>query len=53
MATYRVYYIYHKVDQDLIEAESVDDAKAKWEAIGYDADLFIIEDEEGNQEVYD
>lgn len=50
---YRVAYTYNKYGEDEIEANSIDEAKAKWEDIGYDAELFFIEDEEGNQVIYD
>lgn len=50
---YRVAWIYTKFVEDYIEADSVDDAKEKWEELGLDADLFFIEDEEGVQTIYD
>lgn len=53
MAKFEVFYTYTKTNSDIIEAESVDDAKKKWEDMGYDAELFIIRDEEGNEVVYD
>lgn len=52
MQKYRVVYTYTKCGEDQIDAESFDDAKEKWENCGYDAELFFIEDEEGNQIIY-
>lgn len=50
---YEVIYTYTKTGSDFIEANSVDEAKQKWEDIGYDAELFIIRDENENEVVYD
>lgn len=50
---YEVIYTYTKTGSDFIEANSVDEAKHKWEDMGYDAELFIIRDENGNEVVYD
>lgn len=53
MAKYEVAYTVTKVETETIEASSVEEAKAKWEAMGYDAELFFIRDENGNEVVYD
>ena len=53
MKKYRVAWTVTKVEEDNIEAESIDDARQKWEAMGLDAELFFIEDEEGNQVIFD
>lgn len=50
---YEVIYTYTKTESDIIEANSVDEAQQKWEDMGYDAELFIIRDENGNEVVYD
>ena len=50
---YRVAFIRSVVDEEFIEARSVDDAQKQWEDKGYDADLFFIEDESGNQVIFD
>lgn len=50
---YRVAFIRSIVDEEIIDAESVDEAKKIWENEGLDADLFFIEDEEGNQVIFD
>lgn len=52
MSKFEVVYIISEVEEDIVEAESVDDAKEKWEAKGFDGDVFIIRDEEGNEVVY-
>lgn len=49
---YMVTWFEYKCYSDFIEAESVDEAKTKWEDFGIDGDLFLIEDEEGNQTIY-
>ena len=50
---YTVAYTFTKVGEDVIDANSVDEAKEKWEEMGYDAELFFIRDEQGNEVVYD
>ena len=53
---YRVAWIVQEVKEEWIEAESIDDAKAKWEDEPDYSDnrkLFFIEDEDGNQTIYD
>ena len=49
MDNYKVAYIIQKYEETTITAENVDEAKAKWEEEGIDADLFFIEDKAGNQ----
>ena len=53
MPKYRVAYTVTKVEEETIEAKDFDEAQAKWENEGLDAELFFIEDEEGNQIVFD
>ena len=53
MAQYEVAFTFAKVETEIIEANSVEEAKEKWEAMGYDAELFFIKDENGNEVVYD
>ncbi len=53
MSSYRVVYIKSVASEEWIEAESVDEARDIWEAEGHDGDLFFIEDDEGNQVIYD
>ena len=49
MASYVVTYDTHEVKQDIIEADSFDEAKALWnETSDFDYDLLFIEDENGN-----
>lgn len=50
---YRVCYIRSVVNEEYIEASSVDEAKKNWEEEGLDADLFFIEDENGHQVIFD
>ncbi len=50
---YEVAFTFRKVETETIEANSVEEAKEKWENIGYDAELFFIRDENGNEVVYD
>lgn len=55
MSKYRVVWIVHEVLEEQVEANSVGEAKAKWEAeteIFDNGELFFIEDEQGNQVVY-
>lgn len=52
MGTYRVVYTFLKVEEELVEADSIDEAKAKLEDEGFDADLFFIEDENGHRVEY-
>lgn len=49
---YRVVYTYTKCEEVIIEANNVDEAKEKWENEEFDAELFFIEDEEGEQKVF-
>lgn len=53
MAKYEVASTYTKVRTEIIEANSVEEAKEKWEAMGHDAELFYIKDENGHEVVYD
>ena len=53
MAKFRVAYTVTKVEEEMIEAKDFDEAQAKWEKEGCDAELFFIEDEAGNQIVFD
>lgn len=50
---YRVVYTVTAVKEIEVDADSVDEAQALWENDGYDGELFFIEDEEGNQVIYD
>ena len=50
---YRVVWTETVVSEEFIDANSVDEAKEKWEREGYDGELFFIEDEEGDQIIYD
>lgn len=50
---YRVVYTITTVKEIEVDADSVDEAQALWENDGYDGDLFFIEDESGNQVIYD
>ena len=50
---YRVVWMKTTVSEEQIEANSIDEAKEKWERLGCDGELFFIEDEEGDQVVYD
>ena len=49
---FRVVYTKTVVDEEWIEAATEDEAKAKWESEAGDEELFFIEDENGNQTVY-
>lgn len=56
MKQYRVVWIVKEVKEEWIEAESEEEAKAKWEDDLYYSDngeLFFIEDEDGSQTIYD
>ena len=53
MSKYRVAYTFVKVEEEFIDAESFDDARNKWEEEGLDAELFFIEDENGEQIIFD
>ena len=53
MPKFLVAYTISFVKEELIEAESVEDAKEKWEKLGLDAELFFIRDEEGKEVIYD
>ena len=50
---YTVGYTITKVEEEIIEANSIDEAKEKWEQMGYDAELFFIRDEQGKEIIYD
>jgi len=50
---YRVVYTITTVKEIDVDAASVDEAQAMWEDEGYDGELFFIEDENGNQVIYD
>lgn len=49
---YRVVFTQTAVNEIEVEAESVDEAKKKYEDIGLYAELFFIEDENGCQVIY-
>ena len=50
---YRVVYIVSDCREEYIEADSVDEAKSKWENEPNDGgELFFIESENGDQVVY-
>lgn len=51
---YRVVWIERNVREEIIEAESEDEAVREWEsAVWTDRDdLFYVEDEDGNQTIY-
>ena len=51
---YKVVWIIHDVREETIEANSEDEAMEQWrsEAWHDDDDLFFIEDENGNQTIY-
>ena len=53
MKKFRVAYTITKVEEEFIEAEDMDEAQTKWEKQGLDAELFFIEDEDGNQIIFD
>ena len=53
MAKFRVAYTITKVEEEFIEAKDFDDAQRKWEDEGIDAELFFIENEKGEQIVFD
>lgn len=53
MSKFRVVYTRLIVNEKFIEAKDFDDAQEKWESEGLDADLFFIEDDNGNQIVFD
>lgn len=53
MPKFRVAYTVTKVEEEEIEAKDFDEAQAKWEAEGRDAELFFIEDENGEQIIFD
>jgi len=50
---YRVVYTRTIVKEIEVDAASVDEAEELWENRGYDGELFFIEDENGNQVIYD
>lgn len=54
--TFRVVWTVTDVKEEWIEAESEDDAREEWESEcgSWDSDrsLFFIEDEDGNQTIY-
>lgn len=47
MGKYRVVSIKTIGEEEIIEASDFDEAKAKWEEMGIDGDLYFIEDEHG------
>ncbi len=49
---YRVVYSYTKYEDEIIEANSIEEAKEIWENEGADAELFLIENEDGEQKVF-
>lgn len=51
MKTFKVAYTITRVEEEDIEAENFDEAKKKWEDIGYDAELFFIRDIETDEEI--
>ncbi len=53
MAEFRVVYTRTVVNELFYEAESIEDARSQWEADGYDGELFFIENEAGEQVIYD
>lgn len=53
MAQFKVLYTVTKVEGEFIEAKDFDEAQKIWEDKGYDAELFLIQDEEGNEIVFD
>lgn len=53
MSKFRVAYTKTIVVEECIDAETFDEAQAKWEDEGLDAELFFIEDENGQQIIYD
>lgn len=53
MNEFRVVWTETKVREETIIADTLDDAREKWEEWGLDAELFFIEDEEGNQVIFD
>lgn len=52
MPKYRVVYTVTKIKEEIVNARDIDEAQAKWENEGLDAELFFIEDEYGNQIVF-
>ena len=52
MAKYRVVWTVTEVEYEFIEADDMDQAQAKWEDMDVDGELFFIEDEDGNQMIY-
>ena len=50
---YRVVYTQTAFNEIAIDAASFDDAQKKYEELGMDADLFFIEDENGEQIIFD
>ena len=51
--TYRVVYIISDCRETYIDANSIDEAKSKWESENDDdGELFFIESENGDQVVY-
>ena len=53
MAKYRVVYTVSRCNEETIEANSFEDAQKKWEDEGLDGELFFIEDENGDQIIFD
>ena len=53
MAQYEAAFTFTKAGTEIIEVNSVEEAEEKWAAMGYDAELFFIRDENGHEVVYD
>jgi len=49
---YRVVWTVTEVEEDWIDAASEDEARMAWLNGGTDGELFFIEDEQGNQTIY-
>ena len=50
---YRVAYTKTVVDEEFVDAESFEDAQKWFDDQGMDAELFFIEDENGEQVIFD
>lgn len=49
---YKVIWLITTAEEECIEADSEDEAIRKWEDLGTGGDLFIVEDERGNQTIF-
>ena len=49
---YKIIWLVTTAEEECIEADSEEEAIKKWENLGRDGDLFIVEDEGGNQTVF-